>query len=139
MARPSILRGLFDSSGSVAIEYAVVGPVMLLFTLGIMDISRLLWIDITLTEATEAAARCGAVNTTACPSANIAGYAAGLAWGVPNITSANFTPTTPSCGVQVVGTYTYTFIVPWFPQFSSSAPFGSASMTLTATACYPKS
>lgn len=35
-------------NGNVAIEYAFILPVMLLFTLGIMDTGRLLWTYITL-------------------------------------------------------------------------------------------
>ena len=56
------------TEGSVAVEYGLVLPAMLLFTLGIMDAGRLLWSDITLTRATEAAARCGAVDQTNCPT-----------------------------------------------------------------------
>jgi len=137
MARPRILSATVGTAGTVAIEYGVVLPVLLLFTLGIMDAGRLLWTDITLSRAAEAAARCGAVNTATCPAASIPAYAAGQAWGVSGVTAANFTTSTPACGVQVVGSYVYTFFVPWFPQFSSAAPFGGATVTLTATACYP--
>ena len=70
------LRDAFDTAGSVAIEYGLILPAMLLFTLGIMDAGRLLWTNITLTRATEVAARCGAVNVTTCPAASIPAYAA---------------------------------------------------------------
>jgi hypothetical protein len=124
-------------NGTVAIEYGLILPVMLLFTLGIMDTGRLLWTYITLTRATEAAARCGAVNnTTTCPS--IPAYAVDQAWGINDVTAANFTQSTPACGVQVAATYTFTFITPWFPSFGASAPFGAPTMTLNATSCYPK-
>ena len=126
------------SDGTVAIEYGLILPVMLLFTFGIMDAGRLLWTYITLTRATEAAARCGAVNTTTCPASSIPAYAVAQAWGLNDVTAADFTATTPACGVQVQATYTFQFIVPWFPKFgSSSAPFGATTMTLNATACYP--
>jgi hypothetical protein len=131
-------------NGTVAIEYGLILPVMLLFTLGIMDTGRLLWTYITLTRATEAAARCGAVNTTAsCPDPTgkcctpIPSYAATAAWGINDVTAAAFTVTTPACGVQVQATYTFQFITPWFPSFGASAPFGAPTMTLNATACYP--
>jgi Flp pilus assembly protein TadG len=126
------------SDGTVAIEYGLILPAMLLFTLGIMDTGRLLWTYITLSRAAEAAARCGAVNTTTCPAASIPAYAAAQAWGINDVTAADFTATTPACGVQVAATYTFTFITPWFPSFSASAPFGAPTMTLNATACYPK-
>jgi hypothetical protein len=123
--------------GTVAIEYGLILPAMLLFTFGIMDTGRLLWTYITLTRATEAAARCGAVNnTTTCPS--IPAYAVDQAWGINDVTAANFTQSTPACGVQVAATYTFTFITPWFSSFGSSAPFGAPTMTLNATSCYPK-
>ncbi len=130
------------TDGTVAIEYGLILPAMLLFTLGIMDTGRLLWTYVTLTRATEAAARCGAVNnTTTCPS--IPAYAVAQAWGLNDVTAAAFTVTTPTCGgaqpgVQVAATYTFQFIVPWFPQFGGAAPFGAPTMTLNATACYPK-
>jgi Flp pilus assembly protein TadG len=126
-------------NGTVAIEYALILPVMLLFTLGIMDTGRLLWTYITLTRATEAAARYGAVcdpATVTCTG--IPDYAVAQAWGINDVTAANFTPSTPACGVQVAATYTFTFITPWFPSFSASAPFGAPAMTLNATSCYPK-
>jgi len=130
------------SDGTVAIEYGLILPAMLLFTLGIMDTGRLLWTYVTLTRATEAAARCCAVATTTSTnctsSASIQSYAAAQAWGINDVTAANFTQSTPACGVQVAATYTFTFITPWFPSFSASAPFGAPTMTLNATACYPK-
>jgi Flp pilus assembly protein TadG len=149
MGRTLRLRDLFQTSGSVAIEYGLILPVMLLFTLGIIDASRLLWTNMTLTRATEVAARCGAINVTTCPAiASIAAYAASEAqnFGISDATAANFVPNiTAACGVpgqvtgvQVQGTYTFQFLVPWFPQFSASAPFGAPTMTLNATACYLK-
>jgi Flp pilus assembly protein TadG len=138
MVRTLKLPDPFHTAGSVAIEYGLILPAMLLFTLGIMDAGRLVWTNMTLSWATDAAARCGAVNTTTCPTANIPGYAAGLAqqFGIYDATAANFVATTPACGVQVQATYTFQFVVPWFPQFSASAPFGGTTMTLNATACY---
>ena len=129
MARPRILPGKVGTAGTVAVEYAIVLPVLLLLTLGAMDIARLLWTNITLARATEAAARCGAVSAATCPTTSLAGYAAGQAWGLRAISADNFTASTPSCGVQVVGTYAFQFLVPW--------SFGRTTMTLTAAACYP--
>ena len=85
MAGTRKLRDMFHTAGSVAIEYGLILPAMLLFTLGIMDAGRLVWTNMTLSWATDAAARCGAVNTTTCPAANIPGYAAGLAQQFGNL------------------------------------------------------
>ena len=79
------------SDGTVAIEYGLILPAMLLFTLGIMDTGRLLWTYITLSRAAEAAARCGAVNTTTYPAASIPAYAVTQAWGINDVTAADFT------------------------------------------------
>jgi Flp pilus assembly protein TadG len=140
MARILKLHDPIGAAGSVAIEYGLILPAMLLFTFGIMDAGRLIWTNMTLSSVTEAAARCGAVNTTTCATASIPAYAATLAknLGIYNAAASNFVATTPTCGVQVKATYTFQFLVPWFPQFSASAPFGSTTKTLNATACYPK-
>ena len=140
-----VLPRISAKAGTVAIEYGLVLPVMLLFTLGIMDAGRLIWTYTTLSRAAEAGARCGAVNAVACPAAaNIQAYAATQAWGVSGITAANFNATKATCGnglaatnEQVVGTYTFKFFVPWFPQFGPKAPFGSTTLALSVKACYP--
>ena len=56
------------SSGSVAVEYGLLLPALLLLVLGVMDVGRLLWTQATLDRAVEAAARCAAVNTISCAS-----------------------------------------------------------------------
>jgi Flp pilus assembly protein TadG len=132
-------RAASHCDGNVAIEFGFILPVLLLFTLGIMDAGRLVWTYITLSRAADAAARCGAIDQTG-TCTNIPAYAATQAWGINGITAAAFTLPAPTCtnGVQVNATYTFQFIVPWFPQFGSSAPFGANTMPLTATACYTK-
>ena len=103
MDGPLKLRHASHSAGNVAIEYGLILPAMLLFIFGLMDASRLLWTNITLTRATEAAARCGAVNTTTCPTASIPAYAATQAqnFGLYDAVAADFVVSTSvSCGVQ---------------------------------------
>jgi Flp pilus assembly protein TadG len=129
--------------GTVAIEFGLILPVLLLFTLGIIDFGRFLWTDTTLTRATEAAARCGALNATTstiCP--NIAAYAVAQAWGISGITASAFTGTpAATCGgqagasYQVSASYNFQFIVPWFPQYGGSS---LGTVTLTPSACYPQ-
>jgi Flp pilus assembly protein TadG len=134
-------RAAPNIDGTVGIEYGLILPVLLLFLFGLMDTGRLLWTNITLTRATEVAARCGAINpagVTTCTAANIPAYAATQAqnFGISDAVAADFVATTPNCGVQVTATYTFQFVVPWFPQFSTKAPFGATTMTLNATSCY---
>ena len=105
---------------------------LLLFVIGIIDVGRLLWTYTTLTRATEAAARCGAINTTDCgTTAQIQARAVSEAWGL-TIASSAFTVTFPTCGVQVVGSYDFAFAI---PALAGATPLGT--ITLTATACYP--
>lgn len=119
--------------GATAVEYALVLPMLLLFILGIMDTGRLLWTYTTLYRATEAAARCAAVNTTDCgTTAQITNRAVAEAWGL-NVDAAAFTVSTQACGVQVRASYNFTFVI---PGLGDVAPLGT--ITLNATACYPQ-
>lgn len=116
--------------GSVAIEYALILPALLLLVIGIIDTGRVLWTYTTLYRATEAAARCAAINTTDCGAvAQIQSYAAAQAWGL-TIDAGAFTVTTAACGIHVTGAYDFTFAI---PAFTSDL----GTITLTATACYP--
>ena len=151
MPRSRFLPRTSGTAGTVAIEYGLVLPAMLLLTLGTIDLGRLLWTDITLSRAADAGARCGAINANiancfGCSAAvSIPDCAAKQASGATSIfTAGNFVASKAACGLEltntnekVVGTYTFTFLVPWFPQFGSTAPFGAPTLTLTATACYP--
>ena len=123
-------RRLTNRRGSIAIEYALILPALLMFIIGIIDVSRLLWTYTTLYRATEAAARCAAINTTDCgTTANVKSYAVSQAFGL-KVTSSAFTMTTPSCGIQVAASYDFAFAI---PAFITSL----GTVTLKATACYP--
>ena len=134
MAHMPRLPFIFRRRGTVAIEYAIVLPVLLLFLLGIMDTGRLLWTYATLYRASEAAARCAAIHAANCTTfGSTQSYAVGQAWGL-TIPASAFTVSNPACGMQVHASYDFQFIIPWFPQFGG-APLGTK--TLVATACYP--
>ncbi|AXK82923.1 pilus assembly protein [Pseudolabrys taiwanensis] len=118
--------------GAAAIEYGLILPMLLLFIIGIIDVSRLLWNYTTLNRAVEAAARCGAINTIDCgTTAQIQARAVAEAWGM-NVATSAFTVTTSACGVQVVGTYDFVFAI---PALVGATPLGT--LTLSATSCYP--
>ena len=125
-----------DLRGAVAIEYAFVLPVLLLFVLGIMECSRLFWTYTTLYRATEAAARCGAVDVTLCATvAEIEAYAVTQAYGL-NISASAFTAASAACGMQVTATFPFTLVIPWI---AAGTPSGSFNViTLNPTACYPQ-
>ncbi len=114
--------------GSIAVEYALLLPALLLFVIGIMEVGRLLWTQTTLERAVEAAARCGAVDSVTCADAPAtADYAVTQAFGL-KVESSAFTVSSAACGVSVTAAFAYDFIVPWV------AP---RNMVLHASACYP--
>ncbi len=116
------------SRGTVALEFALVLPALLLMVLGLMDVSRLIWTQTTLDRAVEAAARCAAIEPSLCGTTSaIQTYAVGQALGLL-VTTAAFSVATVSCGKQVKATMPFTFIIPWI---------ATSAITLDATACYP--
>lgn len=123
---------LWSQRGAAAVEYGLILPAVLLFIFGIIDVGRLMWTYTTLNRATQAAARCGAIDMNNCATiAQIQTRAVNEAWGL-TITSSAFTPTAAACGVQVVGTYSFVFVI---PALAGASPLGT--ITLQATACYP--
>jgi Flp pilus assembly protein TadG len=116
--------------GAAALEFALVLPALLLVILGIMDVGRLIWTQTTLDRAVEAAARCGAIDTSVCGTATkIQTYAADQAFG---LTVANpslvFAVSQQACGIRVAASFPFTLIIPWI---------ATSDITLAATACYP--
>jgi Flp pilus assembly protein TadG len=125
-----------SARGSVAVEFGFVFPVLLVFVLGVMECGRLFWTYTTLYRATEAAARCGAVNAVLCgTSGQIQSYAATQAYGL-TIDSTAFTATTAACGVQVTASLPFTLVVPFITVGVASGSFNI--ITLSSMACYPK-
>jgi Flp pilus assembly protein TadG len=132
MLRRGIIRSTSGCRGSVALEYGLIAPLLLVLVLGIIDTGRLIWTYTTLYRATEAAARCGAINTITCATAaQIKAYAVTEAWGL-TIDASAFTVAAQSCGLQVQASYAFNSII---PGFDLVAPIGL--VTLQATACYP--
>lgn len=120
--------GAARSRGAVALEYAIILPALLLMILGALDVGRVMWLQVTLERAVEAAARCAAINEVECGSATqIQSYAASQAYGT-TIGAAVFVAASASCGTSVTGTVPFTFAIPWVMR---------RKITLRATACYP--
>lgn len=132
MLRRTLIRLTSGHRSSVALEYGLIAPMLLVLVLGIIDTGRLLWTYTTLYRATEAAARCGAINATTCATATqIKAYAVTEAWGL-TIDASAFTVATQSCGLQVSASYDFSSII---PGFDLVAPIGL--ITLQTRACYP--
>lgn len=119
---------LAGERGSVAVEYGIILPALLLLVLGIVDTGRLIWTQTTLDRAVEAAARCGAVDSVQCGTASqVRSYAVGQAYGL-TIDSTAFSVAAKSCGVEVTAEYPFSLLIPWV---------ASTELTLTAEACDP--
>lgn len=123
------MTGLWrDERGAAALEYAFVLPALFGFALGVMDLGRLVWMQVTLDRAVQAAARCASINVTLCGTdAAIKSYAASQSWGTSVPTSA-FEVSPLACGVKIQATMTFQYTVPW--------PL--APSTIKSAACYPK-
>ena len=94
-----------NCDGAVAVEFTVMLFPMLLLVLGTFDTGFALLTETRITFAVEAAAKCGAVNTTLCGSpTETAAYGASAA-GVPGLNASGFVVTTAACGINVTASY----------------------------------
>lgn len=112
--------------GASTVEFVLVLPLLLLLTLGFVNLCALLYSATTLHYAAEDAARCRSVKTAICSDATTTQTYATSRYAGPKI-SAVFTATQPSCGNQVVGTGTYKLIT----------GIRTWTVPLSATACFP--
>ena len=95
-----------DERGSAAVEFAIVGPIFLTLTIGMIYTCLLLFSMGSMQYAVEEAARCASVKTTVCSSsATTITYAQGVYYGP--ITVPTFTSTNAACGHQVSGSSTF--------------------------------
>ncbi|MGH6794891.1 MAG: TadE/TadG family type IV pilus assembly protein [Methylocella sp.] len=115
--------------GATAVEFALIGPSLVLLLFGTIEGGRMLWTQNALQYAVEQAARYAVVcnkPTTPCPTpAQIQSKAASMAYG-QNLSTSVFSVATPACGTQVSASLPYT----------TAAPV-SFSVTLTAQSCRP--
>jgi Flp pilus assembly protein TadG len=112
---------LRDNRGSTLVEYALVSLPVLFFILGIMQTGWIVWIDNMLTISVDAAARCGAVQSTTPPCASDMITTANQVFAM---SGASFSANTCTNGVGLIGTYSISFLF-------------ITDMTLTAKSCYP--
>ena len=124
-----LARMVTREDGNTAVEFALVFPVFILMVIGIFETGRALWTQSLLNYAVQAAARCGAVDTTTCSSSTST-----VSYAVQNsspltIPNGDFNASTQACGNQVSVSYPFTTVVPQLLPFD---------VTLSAQACYPK-
>jgi Flp pilus assembly protein TadG len=124
----SAARLLADAKGTSAIEFALSLPLFCIVLFGIVEGGLLLWTQLGLQHAVEAAARCASVNPTTCGSGDaIKTYAAQQAYGL-GAGASIFTYSAQACGNKVNASYTISNV---------TSLLGFSSVTLTAQSCFP--
>ena len=128
MARtPTVRNALTNDCGGVLVEFAILLPALMLFCFGIIEAGRAMWIQHTLQWASDAAARCAAIDGITCADeSSIIQYAVNKAEGV-GVDASNFTLTTESCGHKIAANYRFTSMV---------TVFAPLSFSLGASACH---
>jgi Flp pilus assembly protein TadG len=115
--------------GASAVELGLCLAVFIGLIFGVINIARVLWIVGSLHFAAESGARCASANTTTCNSASaIQSYALNQYHGESLGATNPFTYSATGCGNTVSASYTYSLVIPLF---------GTYSLPLSATACFP--
>ncbi|MCW3475432.1 TadE/TadG family type IV pilus assembly protein [Limobrevibacterium gyesilva] len=122
--------------GTTTLEFALIGPTLLLIVFFIMGAALLLWAKGTLQMAASQTARCTAIGSTNCTDAKAYAVSLITTWGagaiIPSIDVS--VQSNNSCN-NMLGHFSKVTIstgsgIAWFvPQLSGKA--------LTASACYP--
>ena len=117
-----------NNRGAAAVEFALVALPVLLFIFGIMQTGWIIWIGNLLQSSVDAAARCGAVQSTTSPcyGGTTADMIETANFIFGPMSGATFSANGSGCasGTGLIGTYTVTFIF-------------VVNMTVTAKSCYP--
>ena len=118
-----------DGSGASAVEFALLTPVFLLIVGAVINLGLMMWTQLGMEHAAEAAARYASITASPCPTPTaVQTYAATQDYGV-GLPKSTFTYATASCGYQVNAGYSYKMLGDGFPQFTTQ---------LTATVCVPR-
>ena len=130
MARPRLIARaaglLCNRKAGTAVEFALVTPLIILTTFGVISLCGFAFVTSTLHYAVEDAARCASVKTTICTdNATTATYAASVYKGFGG--APVFTRTAAACGNRVTGTLTFNLI--------NGSTY--SALPLTVSACRP--
>jgi Flp pilus assembly pilin Flp len=127
MRTPNLLRRLAsDQGGATALEYALVLPAFIMLLLGTISTSQLASIASSMHFAVQEAARCSAVNRTACGTASATVAYAQTRYRGPDVDPL-FVSTTDGCGHTVRAT----------ASFELDVGLMTFDVPLAAEACYP--
>ncbi len=124
-------------AGSTTTELALLAPVILLFMIGTIEVSRLVWTKQTLDDVAYSTARCMAVSGSCATSGTQKSYAVARAAGY-GITIANNT-VTPAAAVNCRGfpnSSRITIIVPTGSVLRGFVP--ALPTSLRSEACFPQ-
>lgn len=115
------MKTLRDNRGVVAVEFAIIAPVLIVMLMGMVNYGLAMIAYQRLQFGVESAAKCG--GTGQCKTGpDMTGYADNSA----QISGASYIADFEPCGARVAGTYEWN-LVGLFPP-----------MTLNAAACYPQ-
>ncbi len=132
-------------SGSAAVEFALVAPVLILLIMGIIAFGWVFWTQNSFQFAVEQASRCAAINTTAggtpdCSTVSLTqSYAASKIYGL-TVTASDFTVTgfsTSEVCVAFSKPFSFFALGTLVPAFVHGRSF-SSTITLTGKSCRPK-
>lgn len=128
-----------DRRGEAALEFALVGSLLIVLLLGCVQIGLMMWTGSALQSVAAQTARCAAINSPACT--NPAQYAVSLAgqWiGANAITTSDVHVAAGTSCYGTTGAFAVVTITSpiWFGTFIANFT-GSGQTSLTATACFP--
>jgi Flp pilus assembly protein TadG len=121
------IAALSDTSGSTAIEFAILGPVFIGLIVGMLYMCMLAFTAGSLQFAVADAARCYSVKTAICTdTASTQTYALNH-FNASSILTPTFVASTPACGHSVTASANFAF------DFGLSR----ATVPISAAACFP--
>jgi len=122
----SFRRFALNSTGSVAVEFALLLPVYIAFIFGVIEFGRMIWIRNSMEFAVESAARYGAI-TSGATEASIESQAPNYLIGVSSTGITFNADLTNASYVTVNATYNFTTLI------STYVPIPATTLSVTAT------
>ncbi len=131
MRRPADL--IRDERGASAVEFVLVLPILLLISIGTINLCLMLFAVSSLHHSVEEAARCASIKTAVCSDPATTRTYAQVRYTGPKLTGMLVTPSlNTTCGTGVSGNQ-----VVAAGSFSLKTGIRTFSVPLSATACYP--
>lgn len=129
-------RARLRDDGAVAVEFALVLPLLLLVVFGVIDFGRMLNAQISLTQAAREGARWDALGQSGIP-ARVTAAAPGLSPG-PTTTVLSTCPANAAIGAsaQVRASYTFSFVTPFGAISTLLGGPSPGTLTLTSTGVF---